>query len=128
MGEYDGATAWVVRCLTLTFDNSEAEHSRLTEAARTAVREDMGTPFDDRDRVEEDWRTGRDRDDYVRVVGSAVADQITEIMDEATEGVPEHIRSMISDILDLGASDTKDALGEHYLPESVDDVFPEGDE
>lgn len=120
------ATRFIVEQLALVFDNSAEEQEEIAEVARAAVREDMGTGMD-RDRFEDDLRSGRDHYDYVRAVGSAVAEKIGEIFDQSLTGVPEHVRGFVTSVLDLGSSETMDALGEHYLPESADDVFGEED-
>lgn len=113
------ATAWVVRCLTQTYDNTQGLYNAVTEAAHDAVRqygrEDFASMLSGADE-------GAARPAYVSNVGHAVVDIIESHLAEVLTDVPEAFRIMLADMVDLGSNETAWQLGEHYMPESVDDV------
>jgi len=122
--------AWTVKRVTLVIDTSfERELDRLNGAARTAVRDNMGTGMG-RDAYEAmlSGRGQTSREEYARVAGSAVVDELREIIGELTE---EHAEALLSllliDLLDLGDSAQADLFGDHYLPESADEIEWEDD-
>lgn len=110
---------WVVRKLTLIFDNDSTMYHRLTAAAEEAVAYYMGSPAaGDRDRYEDMLRSGSHRDEYASVVGNAVLDVIREW----TEEIDGTHRAVLVDLLDFGDDVQRDMFGDHYLPDSADDI------
>lgn len=107
---------WIVRCLTLTFDNHEELFQAVTDAAHAAVRQ-YG-----REQFAAMLVTNEDRGLFVMDVGYAVVDAIGDLLSPALESVPAPFELMIEDVFDLQSSETVRLLGEHYLPESADDV------
>lgn len=107
---------WIVRWLTMTFDNTEDLCEAVTEAAHNAVRS-YG-----REQFAAMLVTNEDRGLFVMDVGYAVVDAIGDLLAPALESVPAPFELMIEDVLDLQSSETAWQLGEHYLPESADDV------
>lgn len=115
--------------ITLIIDNSEAMCVAADEVARTAVRDDMGTGVG-RDEYEAMLRgrghSGTERYEYARVVGIAVRDWLQETiagaLDDANIGEGHFLRLLLIDLLDLGSSSLAELIGDHYLPESADDI------
>lgn len=114
----------LVRSLSLIMDNNDsARYAEIVMAAQSAVLADMGVPAP----TVEDYRTAfrnGDTYDYQRVVGIAVADLLEEWLDELV--MDEWWKAILTDVLDLGSWATRDALGEHYLPDP-DDLEPDDD-
>jgi hypothetical protein len=114
---------WMVDTIAAVIDNSEPQYERLTNAARTAIMDMRHV-----DRVEYDnMLRGADflfdRYHYTHAVGMAVRDELRDIFDE---DIPEGFSRLILDsLLDLHSSQFVGMLGEHYLPESADDVWGE---
>lgn len=120
---------YIVEAVTPILDNERVIYGLLTEAAATAVRDDMGTGVG-----REDYErmlagrggNGTDRHDYARVVGIAVRDALAEhlkdLADELPEGKANLLYRLLVDVLDLYDSRQRDLLGEHYLPERIDDI------
>jgi len=108
--------------LTLILDNNDAAmYGRITVAAHDAVLHGTGSWSDDdaqKDAYRHMWKTGDRRDEYVSVVGQYVADEIAEMIEEGK--LPEPWGTILADILALSSSDTKQELGEHYLPDPDD--------
>jgi hypothetical protein len=123
----------MVYSLTLIIDENDSQrHEQILAVARAAVLEDMGEPAPTVEQYRRDFNHG-DTTGYQRVVGIAVAYQLQEWLDELE--IDEWWKAIMIDVLDLGSSDVRDALGYHYLPEPSDlekwltsDVDPTEDE
>ena len=127
--EREAVRAHIVRAVTLILDNERWARDRLTTVAREAVRDDMGYPSPGRDAFEQALRGGGahgyDREDYARAVGRAVCTELGEIIEEwrtlDTDG-DDLLYRLLVDVLDLADVRLADHFGEHYLPESADDI------
>lgn len=125
--EYDqrrAIRAWTVNRVSVILDNNDScVRYRLQGAARDGVLHGMGTGYG-RDDYEKAVRRG-EADEYARVVGIYVVDELQEWLGE--QEMPEIIRTLLMDLLDLGDSAQRDLIGEHYLPD-IDDVEWDEDE
>lgn len=105
--------AWVVDRAFLIFDNNDRElRETLTVAAIDGILNGMGTGYT-REHYSADPSEAR------RVVGIYVTDALSEWL--ADQEMPDIIRTVLGDLLDLGDSAQRDMIGEHYLP-NADDV------
>jgi hypothetical protein len=98
--------------------NDSGRYFAVTEAAQRAVVEDMGSPVPSLEDYEKAYRGGQDHYSYVRAVGSAVAELLSEWLGDLP--MDEWWKAILSDVLSLESSDIRDALGKHYLPEPDD--------
>ncbi len=105
-------------------DPSETLYHRVLEAARNAVRDDMGTGYT-REMYAEMLRGRGDRYEYEHAVGPAVVEVIRAWLDECDDSPP---LALLRELLDLDASAISDRLGEHYLPTDIDDIEWDEDE
>lgn len=117
---------YAVDRMTLVFDNDAAISYRLNNAARHAVHEGMGTGVDARQYAEFlDNRNGvPDRSEWASVVGVWVCDEIDTIIEEWGERWPgsDALFMLLKDLLDTSDSTQREMIGNHYLPECIEDV------
>jgi hypothetical protein len=116
--------AWNVEKISLVCDSDEMVSTRLNIAAETAILEGMnpsgsGTPG--RDEYEDMLRDGARREEYARVVGVYVTEELRDILTDKVDA-SSFVGLLLFDLLDLGDSSQMDMLGEHYLPESADNI------
>lgn len=120
----------VLRAMTLIMDNNDADrHRQIVAAARDAV----AGVVEGRDGFTvESYRwvfnQGSSAREFHRVVGDAVADLLSEWLDDLV--LDEWWKAILVDILDLHNSGVRRELGEHYLPypDDVADLFADGDD
>lgn len=108
--------AYVVAAATLIIDNSEHMYTEVTEAALSAVQNDMGSGWDREAFVEMLAGRGQtDRSEVADVVGIAVCATIREWLDPS-----DPLHAMLADLLDLGDREQGALFGEHFMPEEGD--------
>lgn len=134
--EARGARAHIVSAIILIADNERRLRETFKAIAEQSILNDMGTGVG-RDEYEQMLRGraafGYERQDYARVVGCAVRDQLVEELDNwADAGNVENdnwVWLLLSQVLDLHDSTQAGMLGDHYLPENADEIsWPEDDE
>ncbi|GGN40211.1 hypothetical protein FHR83_007089 [Actinoplanes campanulatus] len=109
----------LIDAVTLIADNNDfARYYAITEAAQEAIVNDMGSVPPSQDAYRAAYAHGADYSDCVRVVGIAVANLLSEWLEEAP--MDEWWKAILTDALSLSSADTRDALGAHYLPEPDD--------
>lgn len=118
------ANEHVVNAITSWFDSEEDIRNRVIDVARTAVADD--TAYDELtiDTYRDIYRNRRH--EIADVVGLAVSDMVSEMLDTIE---PEFLRQMVTNVFAVTDSDTRYALGDHYVPEpdDMESILP-GDE
>lgn len=117
---------FIADALTLIADNDEALLSEINTAVRDAVVEGMGHGDNSPREAYAEMLAGRgsfERREYADVAGLAIRDVIWDALpDSETFG-----GLLLRDLLDYGDRQQWELIGDHYLPESVDDL-PEDDD
>lgn len=131
MTEIDGPSArsWVVDRVALWIDNDPAMQQAASDAALTAVRDEMGSYGGDPvERYEQALNGGAERSGYVDVIGAAVSALVNDTLAgvaypvgaERPDRATMWLFGLLGDLLDLTDGTQQRMFGERYMPDLAD--------